>query len=883
MNFEKQLVLDGKTITIVSLKEMEAAGMGKMARLPFSIRVLLENLARNMDGKVITETDVRELANWQPHYYEKREVAWFPARVVMQDFTGVPAVVDLAVMRDALQDMGGDLKKVNPMVPVDLIVDHSVQVDFFGSKDAYEKNLEREYQRNGERYQLLKWARSAFDDFRIFPPGSGIVHQVNLEYLASVVTTRHDGNRQLAFPDTLIGTDSHTTMINGISVLGWGVGGIEAEAVMLGQPYYMTIPEVVGVRLTGKVREGVTTTDVVLAITEKLRHEEVVEKFVEYFGPGVKELALADRATIANMAPEYGATCGFFPIDQQTLAYLRMTDRNKEARLVEAYAKAQDIFFQGDETPDYSSVVEVNLNEIVPAVAGPSRPQDRVILPDLPDSFDKNRRIIRRGSTRETTLNIQNESLTLKDGSVVIAAITSCTNTSNPAVMIAAGLLAKKAVEAGLTMPSYVKTSLAPGSRVVTEYLEEAGLLPYLEKLGFNVVGYGCTTCIGNSGPLPEEIQKQIVEHDLVAAAVLSGNRNFEARINPYVKANYLASPPLVIAFALAGRVNLDLTTKPLAFSHEKPIYLKDLWPANEEIQELISRIIRPEMFREKYSGIMEGNRLWQDLPVPDGDRFQWAPNSSYIRKPPFFEGMGQEPKPLNDIENARCLLSLGDSVTTDHISPAGAIPADYPAGRYLQEHGVPIQQFNTYGSRRGNHEVMMRGTFANVRIKNKLAAPKEGGYTRFMPGGEDAFVFDAAMDYQKNGTPLIVLAGREYGTGSSRDWAAKGTQLLGAKAVLAVSYERIHRSNLVGMGVLPLQFKEGENAKTHGLSGKEEFTIRGLKEVQPGGTIAITSKGENRTHTFEALVRLDTDVELQYFRHGGILPYVLRQMAGQS
>jgi aconitate hydratase len=883
MNFKKQLQLDGKTFTFVSLKEIEAAGLGQMSRLPFSIRILLENLARNMDGKIIEEADVRALADWQPHYAEKREIAWFPSRVVMQDFTGVPAVVDLAVLRDALADLGGDPKMVNPMVPVDLVVDHSVQVDFFGSKDAYEKNLEREYQRNGERYQLLKWARSAFKDFRIFPPGAGIVHQVNLEYLATVVATRHEGEQQFAFPDTLIGTDSHTTMINGISVLGWGVGGIEAEAVMLGQPYYMTIPEVVGVRLTGKVREGVTTTDVVLAITQRLRKENVVEKFVEYFGPGLGELPLADRATISNMSPEYGATCGFFPIDEQTLTYLRMTDRTDEAKLVEAYAKAQGIFFEGNETPDYSSVVDVNLSDIVPAVAGPSRPQDRVILPSLPKSFETSRKLIRSGPDREVTLNIGNQSHILKDGSVVIAAITSCTNTSNPAVMIAAGLLAKKAVEAGLSVPSFVKTSLAPGSRVVTEYLEQAGLLPYLERLGFNIVGYGCTTCIGNSGPLPGDIRKQVVENDLVTTAVLSGNRNFEARINADVKANYLASPPLVIAFALAGRVNLDLTSEPLAFSKGKPIYLKDLWPTNEEIQQVISNIIRPEMFREKYTGIMEGDRFWHALPVPDGNRFKWVPDSTYIRKPPFFEGMEREVKLLENIENARCLLSLGNSVTTDHISPAGAIPPDYPAGRYLQEHGVPIHEFNTYGSRRGNHEVMMRGTFANVRIKNELAAPKEGGYTRRLPEGEEAFVFDAAMDYQKNGTPLIVLAGREYGTGSSRDWAAKGTQLLGIKAVLAQSYERIHRSNLIGMGVLPLQFMEGESTETHKLSGKEQFTINGIRELKPGGTLTIKVEGDKGEYSFEAMVRLDTDVELEYFLHGGILPYVLRQMADQS
>ncbi len=883
MKFKQKLKVNGESYSYISLPEMEKSGLGKMARLPFSIRVLLENLARNMGDTVITENDVGELANWQPHYAEKREIAWFPARVIMQDFTGVPGIVDLAAMRDAIVATGGDPKQVDPKVPVDLIIDHSVQVDFFGSKDAYGKNLEREYRRNGERYQFLKWARNAFRDFRIFPPGSGIVHQVNLEHLATVITSRQAKGERMAFPDTLIGTDSHTTMINGISVLGWGVGGIEAEAVMLGQAYHMTIPEVVGVRLTGKVQEGVTTTDIVLAITEKLRKENVVEKFVEYFGPGIQELTLTDRATIANMAPEYGATCGFFPIDNQTLAYLKFTGRTKEAELTEAYAKAQGLFFQGEETPDYSAIAEIDLSGIVPAVAGPSRPQDRVILPELPNSFAENRRKIRDGESKTSVFTVKNREISLTDGSVVIAAITSCTNTSNPTVMIAAGLLAKKAVEAGLHIPAHVKTSLAPGSRVVTEYLYQAGLLPYLERLGFHVVGYGCTTCIGNSGPLPEEIRKQIVKHNLVTATVLSGNRNFEARINPHVKANYLASPPLVIAFALAGRVNIDLTGEPLAFSGKKPIFLNELWPSAEEIQQIISKIIRPKMFQNKYADILEGDRFWQTLPAPVGDRFQWAPNSTYIRKPPFFEGMKLETTSPADIENARCLLFLGNSVTTDHISPAGAIPPDYPAGRYLQEQGVPVHKFNTYGSRRGNHEVMMRGTFANVRIKNKLAYPKEGGYTRLLPGEEEAFVFDAAMAYRESGTPLIVLAGEQYGTGSSRDWAAKGTGLLGIKAVLAQSFERIHRSNLVETGVLPLQFGKGESAELLGLTGKEIFSIHGIPTLKPGGTLKVTAKGENGAKTFEMIARVDTDIELQYFRHGGILLYVLRNMAKEN
>ncbi len=876
MDTRRTFSVNNRTLHYHSLPALEEAGIGRMDRLPFSIRVLLENLLRNRDGELITDEDVKQMANWQPRYQTKQPLAWFPSRVVMQDFTGVPGVVDLAAMRDAMASLGGDPAKVNPVVPVDLIIDHSVQVDYFGTPDAYEKNLKREYERNEERYKLLKWAQRAFDNVRIFPPGAGIVHQVNLEYIASVVDERLVNGELQAFPDTLIGTDSHTTMINGIGVLGWGVGGIEAEAVMLGQPYNMTVPEVVGVRMTGSLREGVTTTDLVLTVTERLRQHKVVEKFVEFFGQGVKALTLPDRATLGNMSPEYGATCAFFPVDEQVITYLKLTNREEAARRVEAYMKEQNLFFRGDETPDYTEVVNINLDEIVPSVAGPARPQDRVSIPDLPESFRASREKIRSGDRKTVSFPYKDDTASLSDGSVVIAAITSCTNTSNPAVMVGAGLLAKKAVKKGLTVPSTVKTSLAPGSRVVTAYLEEAGLMPYLEQLGYNIVGYGCTTCIGNSGPLPGDIRDQVKEHDLVVTSVLSGNRNFEARINPDVKANYLASPPLVIAYALAGRMDIDLTSEPIGTVNGNDVFLSDIWPTSEEIQAVIRQIITPQMFADKYAGITDGDNLWQDLPVPEGSTFAWDPDSTYIRKPPFVQ---RDATPDTDIENARILLLVRDSVTTDHISPAGAIPPDYPAGRYLKEHGVRPLEFNSYGSRRGNHEVMMRGTFANVRIKNQLVAPKEGGFTRKLPEGEETYIFDAAMKYQNEQRPLVVLAGREYGTGSSRDWAAKGTSLLGIQAVIAQSYERIHRSNLVGMGVLPLEFMDGDSAEKLGLNGIEQISIHGLHDLKTGGTLNVSATRPDHTASFEVRVRLDTDVELRYYRAGGILPYVLNQM----
>ena len=876
MNPKQTFSVNGIDYQYYSLPAAERAGLGKMDRLPFSIRTLLENLLRNKDGKNITDDHIRELANWKPSYSHKKEIAWYPSRVVMQDFTGVPGIVDLAAMRDAMAERGGDPGAVNPVVPVDLIIDHSVQVDFFGSPDAYQKNLEMEYERNRERYQLLKWAQQAFDNVRIFPPGAGIVHQVNLEYIAQVIADRTIDGERLAFPDTLIGTDSHTTMINGIGVLGWGVGGIEAEAVMMGQPYFMTIPEVVGVRLTGEMPEGVTTTDLVLTVTQRLRAQKVVEKFVEFFGHGVKNLTLPDRATLANMAPEYGATCGFVPVDEQVTHYLRLTNRAADADRVEAYMKKQGMFFRGGEEPEYSQVVDIRLNDIVPSLAGPSRPQDRVQVPEMPASFKQSRTMIREGAPAAATVTRKGKSLELKDGSVVIAAITSCTNTSNPAVMIGAGLLARKAVEHGLEMNPLVKTSLAPGSRVVTAYLEASGLLPFLDQLGFNVVGYGCTTCIGNSGPLPDDIREAVIENDLVVSSVLSGNRNFEARINPHVKANYLASPPLVIAYALAGRMDIDLTSEPIGHHQGSPIYLKDIWPSNREIQAVMESVITPEMFAEKYAGITDGDNLWQELPVPEGKTFAWDPDSTYIRKPPFCEIPDEIP---SIVRNARVLLALGDSVTTDHISPAGAIPADYPAGQYLQQHGVPVHQFNTYGSRRGNHEVMMRGTFANVRIKNRLVEPREGGLTRKFPEGLETYVFDAAMDYQSDDVPLIVLGGSEYGTGSSRDWAAKGTMLLGVKAVIAKSFERIHRSNLVGMGVLPMEFMPGEDMDSLTLDGTEHFTLTGLDQLTPGCSLQVTAQGKTSMVNFEVRVRLDTEVEIQYFSTGGILPFVLTDL----
>ena len=905
-DFTKSISANGQNYTIYSLEKLQEAGIGNIERLPFSIRILVENLLRNLDGKVVTEEHLNNIANWQKKYDTPVEIPHHPARVIMQDFTGVPGVVDLAAMRDAAKELGIDPKKVNPLVPVDLVIDHSVQIDFFGTEDAYKKNLELEYKRNKERYQLLKWAQNAFDTLRIFPPGSGIIHQVNLEYIAQVVMS----NNGVAFPDSLVGTDSHTTMINGLGVLGWGVGGIEAEAVMLGQPYYMKIPEVIGVKLTGELPEGATTTDLVLTITQKLREYGVVEKFVEYFGEGVKKLSLPDRATIANMAPEYGATMGFFPVDEETINFLKLTNRKEAAELAERYTKENMLFYHGNETPEYTDVIEIDMSKVEPSLAGPSRPQDRVTLKEMKKTFidllncNYNREIddikeitafedeagkdlevgecrIHKGK-KIAKVEIDGEEVVIGDGSVVIASITSCTNTSNPSVLIGAGLLAKKAVEKGLNVKPYVKTSLAPGSRVVEGYLRKAGLLPYLEALRFHIVGFGCTTCIGNSGPLHPNIEKAIKDNDLIVSAVLSGNRNFEARIHPDVKANWLASPILVVAYAIAGRTDIDLTTEPLGKDpNGNPVYLKDIWPSQEEIKEIMNQVLTPEVFEEKYKDVLKGDEYWQSLDAPTGETFQWDPNSTYIRKPPYFDGFTIEVNPPKDIQNARVLELLGDSVTTDHISPAGKIPPEYPAGKYLLEHGVPVEEFNSYGARRGNHEVMVRGTFANVRIKNKLVAPKEGGYTLKFPEKEEMFVYDAAVKYGQEGTPLIVLAGKEYGTGSSRDWAAKGTQLLGVKAVIVKSFERIHRSNLVGMGVLPLQFKEGEGWEELGLDGSETYEIFGIEDIAPGKELKVRATKENgEVVEFNVISRLDTVVDVEYFKNGGILPLVLRKIA---
>jgi len=871
--------------------ELEKQGIAPVSKLPFSIRVMLESLLRNVDGFTVTEEDVVRLANWKPDPGEIN-VPLKLARVVLQDFTGVPAVVDLAAMRSAMDRFGKDPKRINPQVPSDLIIDHSVQVDFFGTIYAFPKNVELEYKRNRERYQLLKWGQGALSSFRVVPPGQGIIHQVNLEHLAQVVMTQRADGETYAFPDSLVGTDSHTVMINGLGVLGWGVGGIEAEAVMLGQPYYMLAPRVVGFKLTGELPEGATATDLVLTITEMLRKHGVVGKFVEFYGPGVAKLPLADRATIANMAPEYGATMGFFPVDDETLHYLRQTARPAElVDLVERYTKATGLFRTGEEETLYSEHIELDMSTVEPSLAGPKRPQDRVSLSNLKASFKEHltKPVTERGFglgsdelDKRVLVKRADEEFELHHGSVVIAAITSCTNTSNPSVMIGAGLLAKKAVEAGLDTKPWVKTSLAPGSRVVTDYLERAGLLPFLEALRFHLVGYGCTTCIGNSGPLPEDIAKAIEEGNLVAASVLSGNRNFEGRVNPHVKANYLASPMLVVAYALAGRIDIDLASEPLGYDpNGEPVYLKDIWPSQAEIQEAIRQSLSPEQFAKEYASVFEGDERWKSLPAPTGELYAWDPNSTYIQEPPFFKDMPLEPPPPKDIRGARVLALFGDSITTDHISPAGAIPPDSPAGRYLLERGVPVSEFNTYGSRRGNHEVMMRGTFANIRIKNLLLGGKEGGYTIKFPEGEEMWIFDAAMKYKEEGTPLIVLAGKEYGTGSSRDWAAKGPALLGVKAVIAESFERIHRSNLVGMGILPLEFKPGDSWQSLGLTGREVYDITGIEEgLEPHKTLTVTATRDDGSQvTFEVTARLDTPVEVEYYKNGGILQTVLRKL----
>ncbi len=875
------------------LDYLEKAGLlPSLDRLPFSIRVLLEAVLRNANGREVTEEDVANLAAWQPNG-PRPTMPYIPARVVMQDFTGVPAVVDFAAMRSAMHRAGGDPSQVNPVVPADLIIDHSVQVDFFALPDALLRNMEMEFRRNRERYTFLKWGQRAFQGLRVVPPGKGIIHQVNIEYLAQVVMAREIDGQTFAFPDTLVGTDSHTTMVNGLGVVGWGVGGIEAEAAMLGQPIYMLTPDVIGFKLYGELPEGATATDLVLTVTHMLRKKGVVGKFVEFYGPGLASLSLPDRATIANMAPEYGATMGFFPVDQATLDYLRLTGRPEELiERVERYTKEQGLFRTAD-TPDpaYTDTLELDLSTVRPTIAGPKRPQDSIDLREGKKAF-RTALTAPKGLHgfglkeedlgRKATVRFNGHTEEITHGSVVIAAITSCTNTSNPAVMIGAGLVAKKAVEKGLQVKPYVKTSLAPGSRVVTEYLRKSGLLDYLAQLNFYVVGYGCTTCIGNSGPLPPAVAQAIVEGDLVVAAVSSGNRNFEGRVHPLVQAHYLMAPPLVVAYAIAGTVDIDLTTEPLGYDPQgNPVYLHDIWPSAEEIRRIMAEYISPELFLEKYRDIFKGTELWDQLQAADSALYPWDPDSTYIQEPPFFKPFGVEPPGIADIRGARALVVLGDSVTTDHISPAGAIPPESPAGQYLLSKGVPPSEFNTYGSRRGNHEVMMRGTFANVRLRNRLVPGKEGWWTIHLPDGQEMSIYDAAMRYKEEGVPLIVLAGKEYGTGSSRDWAAKGPALLGVRAVIAQSFERIHRSNLVGMGVLPLQFQPGDSVESLGLTGRETFYIEGLHEdLQPGAQITVRAvKDDGSTVTFPVTVRLDTPVEVEYYRNGGILHTVLRRM----
>ncbi len=864
---------------IFALKALETAGFN-ISRIPYSIKILLENLLRNEDGRIVKRGDIEYVAQWKVGG-PVNEISFRPARVLLQDFTGVPCVVDLAAMRDALSEMEADPKLANPLIPVDLVIDHSVQVDKFGTADSFSFNALLEFDRNRERYAFLRWGQKAFQNFRVVPPDTGIVHQVNLEYLAPVVFTDAGQTPAVAYPDTVMGTDSHTTMINGLGVVGWGVGGIEAEACMLGQPISMLLPEVVGFKLKGKLAEGCTATDLVLTVTQMLRKKGVVGKFVEFYGPGVEALSLADRATIANMAPEYGATIGLFPIDYKTLDYLRLTNRpTEQIALVEAYAKAQGLFLTEDSPePEYSTTIELDLAKVVPSMAGPKRPQDRIDLPDVKKNF----LTTLNEEPRKAQLTMGGATTTIQDGAVVIAAITSCTNTSNPSVMIAAGLLAKKAVEKGLKSKAWVKTSLAPGSKVVNDYLTDAGLLPYLEALNFHIVGYGCTTCIGNSGPLPEAVAEVVAKEKLVVAAVLSGNRNFEGRINPLVRANYLASPPLVVAYALAGRVDIDLQKEPLgADENGKKVYLKDVWPTQEEVNETVRKSVRAEMFGKEYAEVFQGDATWNSIKAPTGDQYEWTDDSTYIKKPPYFHNMADPASSVRDFQYLRVLASLGDSVTTDHISPAGSIPKDSPAGRYLMELGVKPGDFNSYGARRGNHEVMVRGTLANIRLRNLLALGTEGGWTTHVTTGEKMFIYDAAMRYQQEGTGLLIIAGKEYGSGSSRDWAAKGTLLLGVKGVIAESYERIHRSNLVGMGVLPMQFLADQNRESLKLTGLEEYFVTGIPDaVASRGNARVRAVAADGTEkTFEVLVRIDTPVEAEYYRFGGILPYVLRQLA---
>ena len=913
----------GRTHAIARLDAL--AGETDVARLPYTLRVLLENVLRAEALGQGSEDEVRAVAGWDAQADPSAEISFRPARVLLQDFTGVPAIVDLAAMREAMVALGGNAAAINPQIPAELVIDHSVQVDEFGSRIAIFRNTEREFERNRERYAFLRWGQSAFDNFSVVPPNTGIVHQVNLEYLARVVEAREEGGRQFAFPDTLIGTDSHTTMVNGLGVLGWGVGGIEAEAVLLGEPVSMLVPQVVGFRLSGRLPEGATATDLVLAVTQILRNLGVVGKFVEYFGHGLVGLPLADRATIGNMSPEYGATCGFFPVDEETLRYLRLTGRSEEqVELVEEYCRAQGLFHDPAATPEYSEVVELDLGDVEPSLAGPRRPQDRVPLTeaktsfleslssfgvpysngsedqaiadsfpasDPPDFTEPGHRpfaeeepaavAVEERAPASVPVSMEGETFDLEHGSVVIAAITSCTNTSNPSVMVAAGLLAKNAVERGLARKPWVKSSLAPGSKVVTEYYDQAGLTPFLEELGFHTVGYGCTTCIGNSGPLPEEISGAIDDGDLVVCSVLSGNRNFEARIHPEVKANYLASPPLVVAYALAGRIDVDLTTEPVGNdSAGRDVFLRDLWPTPEQVRDTIAEAISEDMFRRTYADVFTGDEHWAALPVPEGDLFAWDQDSTYVRLPPYFEGMSAEPGTVEDIEGARCLVMVGDSVTTDHISPAGAIKPESPAGQYLIERGVERKDFNSYGSRRGNHEVMVRGTFANVRLRNLIVPGSEGTWTAHLPDGEEMTIFHAAERYRAEGVPTVVLAGKEYGSGSSRDWAAKGPNLLGVRAVIAESYERIHRSNLIGMGIVPLQYPDGESAESLGITGRETFAVEGLANGEASeATVTATPDEGGEPVVFTARVRLDTPRERDYLRHGGILLYALRKI----
>ena len=877
-NSKKSIEVSGRKLEYFDITGLEGA-----ATLPFSLKILLENLLRTEDGANITADQIKALAQWNPDSQPDTEIQFTPARVIMQDFTGVPCVVDLATMREAIVDLGGNPAKVNPLAPAELVIDHSVIADVFGTKTSFEENTDIEYQRNQERYRFLRWGQTAFDEFKVVPPGTGIVHQVNIEYLARVIMVRNVDGVDRAYPDTVVGTDSHTTMVNGLGVLGWGVGGIEAEAALLGQPVSMLIPRVVGFKLKGSLPLGTTATDLVLVATEMLRKHGVVGKFVEFYGPGVSELPMANRATIGNMSPEYGSTCAIFPIDEETLRYLELTGRKpEELALVEAYAKKQGIWHDPSATPRYSEHLELDLSTVVPSIAGPKRPQDRVSLSHAKSSFAQSlpTYLTEKTSKGDVSVTRNGEAIALKNGAVVIASITSCTNTSNPSVMIGAGLLAKKAVAKGLKSKPWVKTTLAPGSKVVTDYYDKAGLTSSLESLGFNLVGYGCVTCIGNSGPLPVEISKAVNENDLAVTAVLSGNRNFEGRISPDVKMNYLASPPLVVAYALAGTMDHNFDTDPLGKDQSgNDVFLKDIWPSPSEIQSVIDSSISSDMFKKDYASVFDGDHRWKSLDTPTGKTFEWDPKSTYVRKPPYFEGMPRNPKPVTDISGARVLAVLGDSVTTDHISPAGNIKADSPAGKYLAEHGVERADFNSYGSRRGNHEVMIRGTFANIRLKNLLLNGVEGGFTKnFLNNGEQSTIYDASMAYQEAGIPLVIIAGKEYGSGSSRDWAAKGTALLGVKAVIAESYERIHRSNLIGMGVLPLQFIDGENASSLGLSGDETFAITGVTELNNGKipqTVTVTASGK----TFTAKVRIDTPGEADYYRHGGIMQYVLRSL----